>query len=351
MKRGYIISLIIIAALAVFIFFKLRENKKDIDRLTSLAEEKITTFPVNTFEVKKGDQTKVTMLSGRLSAAEEIILTSALPGRVAKIHVENGDVVKEGSLLISLEDDIVKSEVEVTKAAYDKAKADLEKFRRLRESNAVTSQQLELLQLNEQSSKTKYEGALQKLKETRIVSPINGVVHQVMTKVGSLCGPTTPVCELVNVEELKLRLGVGENIASRVQKYDSVQIDIPVINQSGIVGTVAYVGVKPGFTGLFPLEVSLKNTGTLKAGYMAEVSLNEIFKDVIAIPKMAVQGSSNSRFVFVVSGEKAKRVPVKLGPALGDEVIIQTGLNDGQFLITEGANRLSDGYAIKVVSN
>lgn len=351
MKKGYIISLIVIVALAVLIFYKLKSNKEDIDRLTSLAEEKISVYPVRVVEATKGNKVATSFLSGRLIAAEEIMLTSALAGRVEEIHVKNGDKVTQGQLLISLEDKIIRSEVGITKAAYEKAKSDLEKFTKLAASDAVTSQQLELLKLNEQSSKAKYEGALQKLNETRITAPISGTVHQVMTKVGSLCGPTTPICELVDTRSLKLKLSVGENIASKVITGDSVRIDVPVVNIKGLPGRVTYVGVKPGYTGMFPLEIVLQNNGQLKAGYRAEITINRTLNDVTAVPKSAVQGSVDEKYVFVAAGMNAKKKKVVTGTTLNNEIVITRGITPGDLIVTEGANRLEDGSSIKIVSN
>ena len=349
MKAGRIILIIILLAFAVFVFFKLKGNKEEVNRLTELAEASVDAFPVRVETINRSDFESSIRLSGRLSARDEVMLTSALNGRVGSILVEAGQEVKKGQVLMTLEDDLIRSEVSIAKAAYEQAKSDLDKFTRLKEGDAVTGQQLELLQLKAESTKTQYQGAQKKLDETRIKSPIDGVVHQVLTKVGSLCGPSVPVCEIVNIEDLILKLNGGETLAASVEKGDSVSIKIPVKSLSDVPGIITYVGVKPGYTGLFPIEIEVHNSEELKAGYLANVNFSKRLNDQIVVPKASVYGTNQNRYVYIIENDLAAQTPVVTGIEDGSSVTVLEGLDEGQLLVIEGANRLSDGSSVKII--
>jgi len=104
-------------------------------------------------------------------------------------------------------------------------------------------------------------------------------------------------------------------------------------------------------TGTFRLRAKFDNDDeSLFANQFVNVRMGvDVLKDVVVIPTLAVERGQQGTFVFVVKADKTvSSRPVKLGPAEGDRVAVSSGLEPGELVVTEGADRLKDGASVNL---
>jgi membrane fusion protein (multidrug efflux system) len=86
----------------------------------------------------------------------------------------------------------------------------------------------------------------------------------------------------------------------------------------------------------------------LKPGMLLSVTIESAARDSLAVPELAVVGEGEQSFVYVIDGDKAKRLPVKTGLRQGGKVEILEGLQPGQRVVTEGVVKISDGQKVRL---
>ena len=344
-----ILIVIVLAALAVY---KLLDNRDAIQKAASLAEAGVAVRPVRIMEVTSGSRVFEDVLPGLFSAESELMVTAATQGRVREVFVRKGQWVDIGAPLAQVEDELLREQYEVAKQAYEKLLKDKERFRIMKEQEAVTGRQEEELELNFRSAEARYLAARKQWEETVIKSPASGYVNQLFIKAGGMAAPGVPVCEIVNTRKLVVKLKVSQGEMEQV--VGATRLGVVPSGMSGdtLSGTILFRSLKPDYAQQYDVEIALdESPETLGAGMSAEVVLKTIAAPgEIYVPRDALLGfGSRSRFVYVVSGEQAERRDVQTGTQRNGWVQITDGLKEGDRLIIEGQNMIEDGQTIKII--
>ena len=348
MKR--ILPILIAIILIAFVIYQLRSNKEKLEAQTDLSLRKVEEIPVRVFTVSPWAEAIRETFSGQLVAESELMVTSSAQGRITRVYVEKGQQIKQGDVIAQVEDALLREQVQVTQSAYDKLKKDQERFRIMAENEAVTGQQLETLELNLKAAEAKYLAAQQQLSDNRVKSPISGTVNQLFVKKGAMLGPGVPVCEIVNTDNLLLRLKLSRNELEQISSSEQVEVRIDGVPELA-TGRVSFQSVKPDYANLFEVDIVLnRHEGELRPGMMASaISESMPPSDEIFIPQQALLGYGESEFyVFVVSEGRAVRRTVSAGDTKNGRIHIIKGLSAGDRVITEGQNMIDAGQKIAV---
>jgi membrane fusion protein (multidrug efflux system) len=160
----------------------------------------------------------------------------------------------------------------------------------------------------------------------------------------------------VATDRVKVTAGVPERYARSVQRGDSVLVTFDIFPDREFAGRVDYVGasVDPS-SRTFPIEILLNNPeGIMKPAMVANVRVQrDRLSDVLVVPQHVVLRSAEGYKVFVIApGDRpiAEARSVVLGPSSGNEVIIESGLEVGDLLITVGQQLVDDGTHVRVVN-
>jgi RND family efflux transporter MFP subunit len=335
--------------LVVAVVFILVRNKKEIDASTELSLAKVEVRPVRAVQVGPLADVLIHTASGQLVASKELMLTAATQGQVSELMMEKGQAVKKGQVLASVENDLLREQMQVARAAYEKLDKDMERYRVMLENDAITRQQFETLQLNYRSAEAKYKAAQKQLADSRIKSPIDGIINQIFTKQGAMIGPGVPICEIINNTSLMLRLKLSERESARLRQAQRLVV---VINDvDSLSARLASQGIKPDYTGL--LETDLILEGATEA-YSPGMSATAVIENVplpgeIFIPQNALLGfGSTQLYVFCAEDGVARRKNVEVSENIKGWVKIADGLAHGDSVITDGNTLISDGDKISI---
>jgi membrane fusion protein (multidrug efflux system) len=349
--RKYL-SYIIALSLVAIVILMLMRNKQEINAQIIFAEKKVDAYPVKVEEVKIGTLDTKLELSGTLSGTNELMLMAETQGRIKSIFRKEGDWVKKGEAIAQVDDELMRAELMVTEANFEKARKDLERAQTLSDGGAITQQQLEGLQLNVKAAEAKYTVSKKRVQDARITSPISGYINKMFLKEGGMIGPAVPACELVNIKSLKMSVKVDEEDVGRVFPNQEVTVKATSSNGTVLKGTIVSVSAKADYALQYGVEIVIPENPDekLKAGMVAEATF--LFRDELTGPvisQSALVGSTKNPEVYVVENGKANLKGIKISHQNGSLIKLAEGLSAGDRLVTAGQFNLRDGMPVKVI--
>jgi membrane fusion protein (multidrug efflux system) len=321
--------------------------------------------PVEVMTVTPEDATATVTATGTLAARDDVPISAEASGRVAEVLVKVGDRVAEGDVLVRLDDELARlalrqAEAQLLSAEADLADAEtgLERSRALRENGDISQAEFDAAELRYKASRgaflaaqAAHGSAERRLRNTVIESPIDGTVAFVQAEVGHLMNVGSPVAHVVNDDTLEVEIGLTEQQAVDVRAGRKARVRVRSYPEREFVGRVEYVGPRADDRSkTFPARVVLRNPGgELRAGMVGEVTIaTEEFKDRIVIVRDWVVDRYGEPAVFVAADSLAELRRVRLGKVLGDRVIVEDGLSEGDRLVVLGYERLSEGARVSV---
>ncbi len=294
-------------------------------------------------------------VQGAIVADDMIDVAAEASGRILKLYVREGDVVKAGQLVAELDMEALEKQRNELLTTLELATTVFERQKRLWEQNIGSEIQF----LEAKNNKERLEKGLEtldfQLSKSKVFSPASGIVEYEVLQTGELAVPGAPIVQLLNTQKLKVVVDIPENYLTAVQKGDQVLVHFPALNSEQEVRVSQIGRVIDPSNRTFKVEASVANaSGFLKPNLLAIMKINDYSStDQVVIPLKAVLqeiGGKNYVMLAAQKGEQwyAKKSYVTPGEAFGGEVIIAAGLKGDELLILEGARGLADGDIIKM---
>lgn len=224
--------------------------------------------------------------------------------------------------------------------------------------SAKTSQRLDVTltdqvrsaEANVQSALAQVDLIQEQIREADVVSPFSGRVSGKPVAVGSVVAPGSPIARVVSSSGTYFDGQLPETLVAQVKVGDAVEVSIdalPDLKFSGSVAAINPLGRELGR--LFSVRIQILGlTDQLMPGMFARglLRVREI-PGAVVVPSDAVVTRSGASYVFVVSGDQAKRVDVRTGMRQNGNVQV-FGIESGQRVVVKGAAGLIDGAAIRI---
>ncbi len=352
MKRIITITLIIVFLVGAC-SLTLILNKKKIEEKSKL-EGNLDSIPVFVTTIGKKTLHGNFEVNGTFSAIHELTLMSEGQGKVTALMFNTGDVVGAGQVLAKLDDVLVKSQLLLAEAAYNKARSDLAKYEGLLKADAISSQQVEDAKLALRKAETDLTTLRKQLEYATLVAPIKGTVVKRYIETGSLLVPGAPVADIVDVSRLKFIAHVSETEAAMVRKGDRIEVTASLYSGVSYQGVVVSVGVKADDVKRFPVELEITNDPghPLRAGMFGTAMFHsETLFEALVVPREAIVGSIKTPKVYVAENNHAILKPVTVGTATDHDVQILDGLLPGEQVVISGQINLDHMRPIKIVNS
>ncbi|MEX2270940.1 MAG: efflux RND transporter periplasmic adaptor subunit [Vicinamibacterales bacterium] len=316
---------------------------------------------------------------GNLVGNATVQVVPKVGGRLASVRVRIGDVVSQGQVIASIEDNEIRQQVRQAEAAAQVAAAtirqreadlkfartNLDRSRSLFDRQLLPRQSLDDADARYQAAQAQLDLAraqnnqaaarLQELQltlgNTIIRSPVTGFVGQRFLDVGGFASTNQPVFSVVDIRLVRLVANLVERDVKRVRTGTPAVVEVdafPGERFTGRVGRVAPIFDPQTRTAQMEIEVP-NPTGRLKPGMYARVELRVAEKpDALSVPRNAMVDQQGARGVFVVEGNVAKFRAVETGIQGPVQVEVVAGLREGERVVTTGAGALQDGDRVVV---
>jgi len=341
MKR---LKIIIVLAVVISVIVGVLLHNKSLMAAKS-KNETIEAYPVTVAFVQSEKVTNNLELIGTITANNDVAIVSEAQGRVVKVLAQVGDYKFAGSVLFLLDDELKLEAYKTSEVNYLKAKKDYERYGALYKGKSVTDAQYEQAKLAYQASESQYVLAKREYNDTKITTPISGIVTSRIVDVGNYVNKASIVANVVDISKLKVKLNVAEKDAFKLKTNDNVSVTTDVYPGVEFSGKISSISSKGDEAHTYPVEIVLANTKEhpLKSGMFGSVSFTSIHNsELLAMPREALVGSIKDAKVFVVEGGIAKMKNVLIGNAFENWLEIKNGLNPGDKIVVNGQNNLQD---------
>lgn len=304
-----------------------------------------------------------------LRPLEQADVGSKILGYIDAVLVDRGDRVKKGQLVALVRPSDLPDQLAVARGSLAQmvssaalARTNFERTQKLAPAGVVSEQEVQQssaalasAEAAQAAAKAQIGALAVRIGETRIESPIDGLVSQRRLDPGALVGPPGggAIITVVRVDRLRVFITANEKDAASITvgKEAYVELDaLPGKTYSGVV-----VRVAPSFdpvTRTLDAEVQLANeAGELRPGMYGRAAVRlEVHPHVPVVSVNALQISDNQKYVFVLNDTKVVRRQVHLGTDLADAQFFEVtqGLTAGEEVVTAGADGLSDGATVRV---
>ena len=331
-------KLIILVALLVIALAgcqKKTEQEEVKEEFTGAREVKVAT-------ARMGDISSYIEFSGKIEAEKTVNIAPSMSGRIAKLIVDVGSVVKKGDLLAKLDD----TQLKQAKIQFINMEKNYKRMQELQKTGAIDGATFDEVETGYKVAKSSYEFMLE---NTEIRAPINGVVSLIFKKEGehydAMMDPM--LLRMLNLDEIKAKIQVSDADVNKIKKGQKAILSVSSSVEE-FTGRVSFVSPEADMmSGTFNVEITVQNAGgKLKHNQFTRIRLlYETSEDAVIIQQKAVL---ESEFVFVVQNEKAIKKYVSLGLGNEYEIEVIDGIKEGEIVITNGSIGLSDGDKVEV---
>lgn len=373
--------LAVLGVLALLVFTGFRVQQARTKRALANAPPPTEVLPVQVTQVQRRDVVERLSMTGVIRPHNEVDVFPRVPGRVQEVLVKVGDKVKQGQTLaviehreIALQNLQAQSQMEALTASLESARSNFEttrlqyeRYQALRKQNAISQADFERIEAGYQAAaagvraaeaqnraaKASHDLAGEALRNSRIVAPIAGSVTRRTANLGTQVSPMQPIFQIQDVATLKLDGSVSAGEYSRLQVSQPASVTVDELPRKSFVGKLATLSpTLDPMTRRAAVEVEIENSeGALLPNMFANATLVTGKREgALVIPANAVVALPGRKVVYVVRNGKAAAVSPVLGGADGDLVVVESGLSEGDQVVTKGHEALSDGAAVKVVS-
>ncbi len=288
--------------------------------------------------------------SGTLLANEQISLHPEITGRVTEIPFKEGSKVSKGDLLLQLYDADIRAQIQKLKAQRSLQLKIQERQQQLLKIGGISQQEYEttVTQIASIDADIAYQEAM--LDKTRILAPFNGVIGTRDISPGAIVAPGTLVATLQQTDPLKLDFHVPGQFRNNISIGQPVNFTIAGVSDTFVAKVSVIDPGANAATRTIKIRAMVPNSaGKIIPGSFAHVQINfESSNDALLIPSQAVIPSTRDRLVAVVKDGKAKLTPIQTGVRTQNMVLVESGLQEGDTIITTGIMQVKAGMNIQL---
>ncbi len=345
----FITILITIMVLGVFIAAK----KADVAKRQSeqMAEQKPLTNVV-TLEVVPGMIQEKISLPGVVTPWVSLEVVSEIRGKIVQRNAQEGRQVRKGDILATIDKRDYQNAFDSALASWETAVANQKRLAALVKNNFVTQSQLDDADAAVKTTRAAMENARLNLDRCQIQSPMDGIIDRVHIENGTYLNVGDPVCQLLQIDTLKVTVGIPESDVDAVRSLSTFKMTIDALDKAVYTGQYHYLySTADSLAQLYTLEIKVENPDhRILPDMFARV---EIIKrqapQGLAVPIYSLVGQENAQGVFVENQGTVEFRPVKKGFQDGWNVQITQGLFPGDHVVVVGHLHIEDRERVNVI--
>lgn len=384
--------------------------------------------PVQIETAKKGILDAKAGIAGKFEPKETAVIAPKVNGKISSINVKLGQKVNKGDVLFSLDpadlqnavkqseaaykvaqaslkqaevnssqgldqakSGLVQSDSGITQArqAFDDAKLNLERTKKLFEAGAVASVELEqketafknaeialknaeiayenakksvqyagkktaiqVAQASVEQARVNLENARYQLANATVTAPISGIVSSVNGATGQMASPQAGVITIVNINPIVVKGNLSESEVTSIKVGAAVKVEVPAVNKTIDAKVTALSPVMDEQLKAYPFEIEIPNAGEQ---WKSDMVVNVVFQGIdgkleenIVISRKAVFEEEGKKYVYKIENGKANKVEVQTGEETSEQIVILKGVNENDEIVVKGQTLLTDGVKVTI---
>lgn len=285
---------------------------------------------------------------GTVTARTASTISSKLMGVVRSVRVQEGDTIKKGDLLVTIDQRQVKAQMERAMANAQVAAKEYRRYQQLLKDQSASQQEFDRAEARHREAKAAVATAQVSRKDAQIRAPYDGRVVAKMINTGDLASPGTPFLTVEQTGLFWTDIVLPERHIQAVQLGLAVKVIVPALDQQEIKGDVGrIIPLADVRSRSFQVKVSMPAGLDLKSGMFARVAIPLGGAGMLLVPKTAIveQGQLSGMFI-VDDNETARFRLIRIGKAYDDQVEVVSGLSAAQRYVSDVPMGLADGAQV-----
>ena len=283
-------------------------------------------------------------------------------GTISRIYVSEGQAVGSGQLIAELDDTQARNLLATSEAQSRMAEDALTRYKLLHDEGAMTEAQWVEVQSKVDQARSQLAIAKRNVEDCRLIAPVSGIIGKRFLAAGETALPSQPVVSILDISTVKVKIAVPEREMKDITPTTPTTISVEAIGREFQGGRIEKGVQADALTHTYDVRVRVDNKGReLLPGMVAKVRTlpppsllgreqSPMPTNTFSLPITAVQKRADGTlFVWTVAKDStAHRTTVTIGATVGNRVEILSGLTDGQSVVTEGYQKLSEGTTVRV---
>ena len=300
-------------------------------------------------------------LQGNVKTKQNVLVYPEMPGILNKVYVKEGQKVKKDQILATIDDGGLSQQLMLLESNEQLAKTTFERQKRLWDQQIGSEIQYLQAKTSYDSQKNATRQLKKQLGKFTIRAPFSGIIDDVFKEKGTVVapGPGAEIFRIINLSNMYIETDVPESYISSIKKNKMVEVNFPILERS-YDSSIRQVGnfINPS-NRTFKIEVGIPNIdGEIKPNLTAKLKLNDYSNlNAILIPQSIISENSNGQqFIYVVKEDKenrqvyAERLVIETGKTDGDFIEVTKNLDANVEVILEGARSVNNGQVVKVIN-
>lgn len=329
-------------------------ERSPAEKTTEAADE--TVVPVKLSPVSTVVRAEPVVASGLVSSAQEARLSFKIGGIITRMFVDEGQSVRKGQVLATLDLTEINAQVSQAQLATEKAERDLGRVRSLYADTAATLEQLQNATTGQSVAKQNLTIAQFNRSYAQIHSTVDGTVTRKIANAGEITSPGSPVYLISSnrPSDWVVRVGVSDKDWARLRLGNRASIALDAYPGKTFTGTISELAqAADPVNKLYEVEVRIAPGGVkLAPGLFAKVTLVPAqSRSYTLVPvESIVEGNGKDGFVYVLADDRkhVRKVPVQIGFLDADKVLLSSGLTGVKDVVTGGSAYLTEESRVVV---
>jgi len=315
------------------------------------------TVPAHMVEVAVADIKPVSFqqtISGTLEAITRVRLYNEEVGRITEMQFHEGDRVSRGDILVSLDDSVVRAELDKSVAQREQAEIDLNRLKKLLPNKLASDEDVARAKtaLNVALADESLQRA--RFSRTKIKAPFDGVITERNNEPGDVVALHSHILSLIDPLSLRLKVYISERWISLIHVDDDISISIDALGEQSFNGKVSRVfpTIDPG-TRKGIVEISLHPLPEgARAGQLGRATISTRPVERLVIPTLAIHHDLDGAYVYLVNDDKTvHKTKIIKGIEYGTSTEVLSGISKGNRVVVKGFLGLNDGKKVEIVES
>ena len=296
-------------------------------------------------------------VQGSVKSDQLINIYPEFSGIIKNIYVKSGDQVKKGDPLVKIDDGGLKEQLSQLEIKFELTKTTFERQKRLWEQKIGSEIQFLETRSMFEAQKQAINQLKKQIQKTLIQAPFKGTIDNVIVKLGEVVYPgRSNLMMLLNMDNLYVESNVPEKYISSIKVGNKAILEFPLIGKS--VSTIIRQSgnyIHP-INRTFKIEMDIKSDDFgVKPNLNSKVRINDYSnKKALMINQNIISvDSNNEEFVYKLYSKNNKdyvsKTTIETGKSDGKNVEVISGLNQGDFIVSEGIRKLVDNSRVKII--
>ena len=306
-------------------------------------------FPVQIEVVGVGSNKVTNTYVGEIVAKSSVPLSFPLGGQLTSVQVKSGQSVREGQVLATVDDVQAKAMLESAEAMLNQAKDGYRRLKPLHEQGGISDVKWVEMETNLQKAQSMAISSRKRYEECTLRATQNGVINLLDVEVGQQLSPGQPIGEILDLTGKKATFTVPESEIGALLHGDKLKVTLPALEQTfdATIDEKSFIATRLAHTyKVTALLNPSENVDALLPGMVCRVVVeNKQVKGYI-ISAGCVQTQQTGNSVWVIRNGRAERTMIGIVEFVENGVLVSTGLEAGDTIISKGYQKMYNGARI-----